>query len=112
MEDTRPFITLTETFTTVTTGATQDVTAFPFTSFCLQATGTGGTPTIWNVVLEGSLDNTNFTTILNHITTTGIGVNAYTGASKFPCLYYRTRVVALTLGAATNISIKTIGMQV
>ena len=78
--------------------------------YSIQVTGTGATPTAWSVVLEGSLEGTNFTTILTHTDTTGNGKVLFSGTTVYPSLYFRSRVVSLTLGSATNIIVKILGV--
>ena len=92
------------TFTVAGNGTAQLNIGKPKTKFTLKVIGTGATPTAWSVVLEGSLDDTDYTTILTHAS--GAETNAelkYSGASNFAVSYFRSRVVSLTLGSATDI---------
>jgi hypothetical protein len=73
----------------------------PYQSFALQVVGTGATATAWDVVLEGSIDGVNYTTLIQHGTADGNGTTKW--ASDKIVEYVRTRCVSLTLGTATNI---------
>jgi hypothetical protein len=96
------------TYTTTGTGATLSTT-LSFDQYALQVQVTGtSTLTTWNVVLEGSLDNVNFSTIL--ISTHVIGQGVVWGSSLIaPTLHIRSRVIALVLGSATNIIVTILG---
>lgn len=74
----------------------------PHRSFAVQVKGTGATPTDWNVLVEGSLDSINFTPFLTHTQTLGETI-LWSSANQYACITYRSRVVSLTLGSATNI---------
>jgi hypothetical protein len=100
----------TDTFTAAGTGTTFDCSAEPLKNFTLQVSGTGSVATLWTVLLEGSVDNVHFTTILTHMTPAGDSVCLFTGPNHTPVLYVRTRVVSLTLGLATNILVTIVGV--
>lgn len=112
------FGTRSDTYTVTGNGTTVDVSAKPCKHFSLQVTGTGAAATAWNVILEGSLDGTIFTQILQHATS---GNNPPFGAradgetitaQAGPFLYFRSRATAtLTLGSATNVVATIVGMQ-
>lgn len=104
------FSTRSETFTTTGNGTTIDVSSTPLQTFTLQVVGTNGTPVLWSVLLEGSLDGTNFTTILRSTDALGNGTALFSGGSLYPVLYYRIRCASLTLGLATNIVAKALGV--
>lgn len=70
-----------------------------------QVVGVGGTPTTWDVRLEGSLDGTNWTQIMAHTTATGNAVVAFGGANPYPVRYVRVNVNGLTLAPATSINV-------
>lgn len=107
-----PFITTNETFTSApTTGATVDTTQAPMKNWTLVVVGTGAAATLWEVVLEGSLDGVVFSEILKHTSNTGDGENLYSGTTLFPALYYRLRCPTLTLGSATDIVATVLGQQ-
>jgi hypothetical protein len=105
------FATRSDTYTTTSSGTTVDTHTSPLTSFAIQVKGTGASATSWNVVLEGSLDNAEFTTILTHKTNTGDGACMWSGSVLSPVLYFRSRVTALTLGPATNIVVTILGQH-
>lgn len=109
------FSTRSDTYTTTGNGTTVDVSAKPCSQFGLQVKGTGAAATAWNIILEGSLDGTNFTEIGRHSDANPLGANA-DGATVwitgYPCLYFRTRSAAtITLGSATNVVATIVGMQ-
>lgn len=112
------FSTRSDTYTTATSGTQVDVSLKPCKFFSLQVKGTGAAATDWNVILEGSLDGTNYTQILQHATTgnsppfgeSADGVTLWVQAGPF--LYFRSRSAAtLTLGSATNVVATIVGMQ-
>lgn len=116
--DSSGIITKTDTFkvqsasyTTTGAGTTVDVHLFPFENFGVQVVGVGATPTSWTVNLEGSLDGTNFTTILTHDTEIGDKNVIWLGANRSPVLYFRVNVASLTLGSATSITVVAIGTK-
>jgi len=100
----------TDIFTSAGTGTTFDCSAAPLKNFTLQVSGTGAIATLWTVLLEGSIDNVNFTTILIHMTPVGDSICVFTGPNHTPVLYVRTRVITLTLGLATNIKASIVGI--
>lgn len=92
-----------DTYTTAANGTAVDVSAQGLAAFAIQVKGTGAAATAWNVVIEGSLDGTNYSTIATHVNTAHTdGQVLWVGASR-PCLYFRSRCVSVTLGSATNI---------
>jgi hypothetical protein len=98
-----------DTFTVAANGTTVDVSDIPVSRFGLQVKGTGATPTAWEVVLEGSLNGTQFTTIATH--KNGIDADGATHwqAQPAPAKYFRSRLVSITLGSATNVIATIIG---
>jgi hypothetical protein len=96
------------TFTTTGTGTVLSTT-LSFDQYALQVQVVGtSTLTTWNVVLEGSLDGVNFSTIL--ISTNVLGQGVIWGSAMIaPSLYIRSRVVSLVLGLATNITVTILG---
>ena len=106
--DAMPGPTVTSTFTAAASGTTQ-FTGFPVSKFALQIKNTG-TLTAWNIVVEGSLDGTDFTTLATHVN----GTNA-DGATVWvvdrPVLYWRLRCTSITLGGGTNSIARAIAMQ-
>lgn len=92
-----------DTFTGATNGTTVDVHTAPVKYFSMSVVETG-VVTSWTVVLECSLDNSNFTTVLTHTNTSpGTGSIVFGGTTAFPCLYFRSRTSAITLGSGTNV---------
>jgi len=56
-----PYVTQTDTYTTApTTGPTVDVSESPMRNWTIVVVGTGGAATLWEVLLEGSLDGVGF----------------------------------------------------
>jgi hypothetical protein len=106
----QPFLTGADTFTVAANGTTLDAHLTPVKSFSIQVKGTGATATSWIIVLEGSLDNVNFTTLLQHMTSDGDGKILSSGASLFPVLYFRSRLVQVVLGSATNVVVTILGV--
>lgn len=107
-----PYVTQVDTYTVApTTGTTVSVEEAPMRNWTIMVKGTGGVPTAWDVVLEGSLDGTTFSEILNHNTLIGNGENLYSGTTLFPALYFRTRIVTLTLGPASDVVVNVLGQQ-
>ena len=112
------FATRSDTYTTAANGTQVNTALQPVKHFGLQVKGTGAAATAWNIILEGSLDGTNYTQILQHATTgnsppfgeSADGVTLWVQAGPF--LYFRSRSAAtLTLGSATNVVATIVGMQ-
>lgn len=100
-----------DTYSTTGTGATLDVSSQGMSKFGVQVKGTGAAPTSFTVVLEGSLDGTNFSTLLTHTNASpGDGLVLHSGAVALPVLYFRSRCTALTLGSASNIVVTIVGI--
>jgi hypothetical protein len=96
------------TFTSTGTG-TALTTPLSFDQYALQIQVTGtATTTLWNVVLEASLDGVNFSTILTSTHLLGQGV-IWGSTLTAPSIYIRSRVIALALGSATNIIVTILG---
>lgn len=109
------FGTRSDTYTTAANGTTVDMSARPVRRFALQVKGTGAAATAWNVVLEGSLNNSQFTAILEH-SNAGEFRNAADGETVYidsgvPWLYFRSRLVSITLGSATNVVATIVGQS-
>ena len=100
-----------DTFTGTGSGVTVDASGTPTKTYAIQVVGTGGTATAWDIRLEGSLDNTSFTQILQHTNVTGDGLVMFSGSLFSPSLYFRSRVAGLTLGGATNVVVTILGLQ-
>lgn len=99
---TPPFIKQIDTFTGAGNGTTIDVSTNPFSKFTIVVSATG-TITSWTVILEGSIDAINFTTIATHTNLIGNNISIFSGVNLTPCLYFRTKCTALVLGIGTNI---------
>lgn len=112
-----PSATRADTYTGTGNGTAVTVTTIPCRVFSLQVKGTGATATTWDVVLEGSLDGTNYYEILRHASTGNpLGASpdgaVVTGKTDGGFLYFRSRCQnTLTLGSATNIVATIVGMQ-
>lgn len=96
------------TATVVATGVTgtADITNTPASRFSLlvKAEGTKDGSTAWTVLLEGSINGTDWATLLTHTyPTTGDGVFAPAVATFTPVRHLRFNVSALTLGTATGL---------
>jgi hypothetical protein len=105
-----------DTFTVAANGTTVDASAQGAKQFSLQVKGTGAAATAWVVVLEISLDNANWTIVLTHRSDESGYVYAAVDGQTIPlpyaapCLYFRTRLVSITLGSATNVVATLLGM--
>jgi filamentous hemagglutinin len=69
----------------------------------LQVTKTGAV-TSWDVRLEGSLDGTTFTQLVQHTNVSGDGVTVAGAAPPFVVNYVRLRCAAIVLGGGTKIT--------
>lgn len=103
-------VTRQETFTTTADGTAQDVSGQGFSRFAIQAKQTG-TVTSWTVVVQVSLDGTNYVTILSHTKAgDGDGAIVFSGPNRYPALYFRASCTAITLGGGTNVVATVVGM--
>ena len=93
-----------DTYTAITTGPSIDLTLYPAAKWSIDVVGNGGTPIVWTVNLEGSLDGTSFSKILQHTDLIGPGSPVYSTGSLYPARYARSRVLLLTLGGASSIT--------
>jgi hypothetical protein len=100
-----------DTYTATGNGVTVTATTAPVKYYSVQVTGTGAAATAWDVRLECSLDNVGFTTVLTHTNVDGDTTMKASGSAGFPCLYFRSRTAGLTLGGATNIVVRILGVQ-
>jgi len=103
------YFTRSDTYTIAANGTTIDVSNSPTQSFTIQVKGTGAAATAWDVRLEGSLDGTNFSQIIQHTDAVGDGVLKSTGTTFSPVLYFRSRCASITLGSATDIVVTILG---
>lgn len=99
------------TFTTTASGDRIGDGQRIYKNFALQVKMTG-TVTSWTVVLEGSLNGTNYETIIDHTNASpGDGKVRWEGdIAGSPCLYFRVRCSALALGAGTDIVVGALGL--
>lgn len=102
-----------DTYTIAATGETVDATPSGFRSFGIQVKGTGAAATAWSIVLEVSLDGTNFATLLEHDSSAGDsdGGIVWSGAADSPSLYFRSRLISVTLGSASSIRVTIAGFN-
>ncbi len=105
------YATRADTYTIAASGTSVDAATRPIKYFGLQVKGTGASATSWTVLLEGSLDGTNFTEIFTHTNTTNSdGATAWSSAVATPCLYIRSRCSAVVLGGASAIVATILGV--
>jgi len=102
--------TRTDTFTTTAVGTIVDTSLAPLTSFALVVEGLTNPAASWDVRLEGSLDGTNFTQILQHTQLVGDKQVIFSGSNRSPALFIRSRVAGLLLGTASAINVKILGV--
>lgn len=105
-----PFSVQSDSYVSTTSGTIVDVSANPLAQFTLSVAPTGAV-VVWTVILEGSLDGTNFTTIATHTNLVGANTAIFSGSNKTHCLYFRTRCLAITLGLGTNVVATVVGAQ-
>jgi hypothetical protein len=100
-----------DTFTTApTNGTAVDVSSLGMTKFGLQVKKTGSV-TSYTVVLQVSLDGTNYVDLLTIDSASDAdGAIVWAGTNLFPALYFRSRCSAITLGAGTNVIATIVGM--
>lgn len=99
-----------DTYTSTASGTTVDVSTNPTQYYAIQVKSTGSVASVWDMRLEGSLNNTDFSQILQHTNTTGDGVVLWT-TTPTPAMYFRSRCAGITLGLATNIIVTILGRQ-
>lgn len=99
-----------DTFTAAGNGTTVDVSTKPLKSFAITGAQTG-TVTSWTLILEGSLDGTNFTTMVTHTNVIGNNVIVFSGANLYPVMYIRVRCSAIVLGVGTSVTSTILGME-
>lgn len=95
-----------DTYTGAGNGTSLDVSAQGMKHFGVQVKGTGAAAGAWAVVLEVSLDGVNYTVLITHGSAESPAdadgaVKWFT--SPVVGLYFRSRVVSLSLGSASNI---------
>src|SRR5258708_21861022 len=78
------FVTRSDTFTATGAGAVADASAFVARSYSIQVKGTGAPATSWNVQIEVSLDNVNFTSVMTHTNSVGDGMLLLSDSDLYP----------------------------
>lgn len=78
--------------------------------FAVQVKGRAAGATAWTLALEGSVDGTNWTSILSHGTADLDGTVKNSGATPWPVLYVRLNLSALTIGSAAVLDVKVNGL--
>jgi len=99
-----------ETFTTTGNGAIMDISLYPLSKFTITVTATG-VVSAWVVILECSIDGSNFSQIARHTEIIGSGVSIFSGTNLTPSLYFRSRCSSLILGLGTSITATILGTQ-
>lgn len=99
-----------DTYAAVASGVAVNASAAPPQHYSIQVKSTTAVATSWDVRLECSLNNIDFTQVVQHTNTDGDGL-VKTHTTPFPCLYFRSRTAALALGTATNIVVTVLGVQ-
>lgn len=102
-----------ETFTVAANGTTVDISIRPCLYWALQVTGTGAAATAWDVRLEVSLDGVGWTGIIQHTQTDLNGITKNLGLATIgaPGRFFRIRLNSITLGSATNVVCRAIGIS-
>jgi hypothetical protein len=85
------------------------VTVHGSSKFGFQVWASDTTATAWSIVLEGSLNNEDWTTLITHANTDGDGKVLWT-VDK-PCVYMRAKLVSVTLGPADRLHIKGVAIR-
>jgi hypothetical protein len=93
-----------DTFSAVRVGRAVTVSSWLPSKHSLQVKGAGAAPSAWTVLLQGSHDGVNWTTLLTHNSTDGSIVYP-SDAIERPVRYLRVNVTALTLGSATAVNV-------
>lgn len=103
--------TRTDTFTTVGNGVTVDTSLRPLSVFAVTVESRNGILTSWDIRLEGSLDGTNWTQILQHTNVDpGDKQTKFSGTNRNPSLFFRSRCVGLVLGTALAAKVTILGI--
>jgi len=95
-------------FTTTGTSEEIDCTERPISQFSIQATSSGS-PTLWTAILEGSINGSNWDSMITN--TNVIGLNIIQVTPIGPVRYFRVRVTSLTLLSAPSININVFGVR-
>ncbi len=100
----------TDTFSNTGNGTTVDASNNPCKYFSIQVTEVGGTATSWTVILEGNIGGSDWQTICTHTKLTSGSGKVVWNPTPSVCSYIRARCSELTLGSATSISCKSMGL--
>ncbi|CAK0741517.1 hypothetical protein CCP1ISM_130011 [Azospirillaceae bacterium] len=103
------FVNQIDVYTTVTVGTTVDISTFPLKNFTFSVTPNGSVNS-WSVIVEGSLDGINFTTIGSYSNPTGTGITVFPGVNIAPCFFFRSRCTSIDLGSGTSITVTVLGV--
>ena len=106
--DAMPGPTVSATFTTTANSTTQGL-GIPISKFGLQVKRTG-VVTSWTVNIDGSIDGSNFFTLVSHTNVAPADGGIIWTFDK-PVLYWRLACSALVLGGGTNVVARAIAMQ-
>lgn len=106
--DAMPGPTVSATFTTTANSTTQGL-GIPISKFGLQVKRTG-VVTSWTVNIDGSIDGSNFFTLVSHTNVTPADGGIIWTVDK-PVLYWRLACSAIVLGGGTNVVARAIAMQ-
>lgn len=98
-----------DTYSGTGTGTTVDVSLQGFSRFAIQCKQTG-TVNSWTIVLETSLDGTNFSTLLTHTKASNLDGGVVWFTVMAPSLYFRSRCTAMDLGSGTNVVTTIVGL--
>ncbi len=91
-----------DTYTVEGNGTAVNVATHSRQYFAIQVACSTATAISWDIVLEGSLDGTNYDTILEHTQTSGDKKIIWLNECA-PCLYFRSRCKSLILGDSTGV---------
>jgi len=101
-----------ENFSTTGVGTPLDMSLSPQNQYSMQIVVPSGVPVAWSVVLEISLDGTNWVTILTHTSVAnGIATIVFFTGNPAPASWMRFRVPTLLLGTSPNITAYALAMD-
>ena len=92
-----------------------DLTKFPKSVFGLQVVLTTGSVSNWEVAIQGSLDNVNWSVVyvLTHkLATQTLGDMVWTDANRRPCRYIRLNCITFTGASTPSLTAYLIGMHI
>lgn len=93
--------------TTTGTGEIFDLSFQPLRLFSLQASVPSGIPISWTVILEGSINGSQFDTILT--STNVVGLSVLQISSPVLVRFVRARVTSLILGTSPSLTVDILG---